>query len=295
MKISDLHPRRFFLDTWRELDVEAAAQRASVGAGQRTSDALVTVYVFTVVAISLTLQEYFGGPTTFFELVRFVDDPTAPIRHPDLYSLVAWMRPEGGGTLFAQLDRGGRLELWHLGYWASWRVLGFGVIPLLAAAVHPRIGLSGLGLTFDGFARHLWVYGVLFVPVLVAVIIVSFTEDFSTYYPFYTDAHRSLIDFAIWESFYVAQFLALELCFRGFMLQPLARSLGSAAIPAMMVPYVMIHYGKPLPECFAAIIAGMVLGTLAMRTRSIWAGFLIHVSVAVSMDLAAIWQTHWVD
>ncbi len=77
------------------------------------------------------------------------------------------------------------------------------------------------------------------------------------------------------------------------MIQPLRKIMGSTSIFAMMIPYVMIHFGKPLPECFAAIIAGVVLGTLAMRTRSIWAGFLIHVSVALAMDFTAIWQVHW--
>jgi len=67
--------------------------------------------------------------------------------------------------------------------------------------------------------------------------------------------------------------------------------MGSQAIFAMVVPYVMIHFGKPMPETFAAILAGIFLGTLAMKTRSIWAGFLIHVSVAVSMDVAALLQT----
>ena len=38
-------------------------------------------------------------------------------------------------------------------------------------------------------------------------------------------------------------------------------------------------------------IAGVVLGTLAMKTRSIWSGFLIHVSIAISMDVAALLQT----
>jgi membrane protease YdiL (CAAX protease family) len=60
---------------------------------------------------------------------------------------------------------------------------------------------------------------------------------------------------------------------------------------AMVVPYCMIHFGKPWAEALAAIIAGVVLGTLALKTRSIWSGFLIHVTVAVSMDLAALLQT----
>jgi membrane protease YdiL (CAAX protease family) len=53
----------------------------------------------------------------------------------------------------------------------------------------------------------------------------------------------------------------------------------------------MIHFGKPWMEVLAAVVAGIVLGTLAMKTRSIWNGFFIHVSVALSMDLAALLQT----
>ncbi len=66
--------------------------------------------------------------------------------------------------------------------------------------------------------------------------------------------------------------------------------MGSHAIWAMMVPYCMIHFGKPWPETVAAIVAGLALGTLALRYRSIWAGFLVHVSVAVSMDVASLIQ-----
>jgi hypothetical protein len=64
--------------------------------------------------------------------------------------------------------------------------------------------------------------------------------------------------------------------------------MGSSAIFVMIIPYCMIHYGKPMAETLGAIIAGTVLGTLAMRTRSIWGGVLIHVGVAVTMDLLAL-------
>ncbi len=51
----------------------------------------------------------------------------------------------------------------------------------------------------------------------------------------------------------------------------------------------MIHfYGKPFPETIGAIFAGIILGTLAMRTRSIWGGVLIHVGVAMTMDALAL-------
>ena len=37
-----------------------------------------------------------------------------------------------------------------------------------------------------------------------------------------------------------------------------------------------------------AVVAGLILGTLALRTKSIWAGVLIHISVALTMDLLAL-------
>ena len=50
----------------------------------------------------------------------------------------------------------------------------------------------------------------------------------------------------------------------------------------------MIHYGKPMPETLGAIGAGIILGTIAMRTKSIWGGMLIHIGVAMTMDVLAL-------
>jgi membrane protease YdiL (CAAX protease family) len=287
--------RWFFFDPWRELDAEAASYRSGEGAGLFTKDALLLAYIFAVVAISLVLQEYLGGEKAFYALLSFVDDPTSPILYPVPYAIAAAVfKPAGGGSAVLALVASEHWELWNLTYWATWRVIGLLVIPVFAVAAHPRLKFADTGLSARGFSRHVWLYGVLFVPVLIVVIIVSFTDEFSTYYPFYSEAHRSLFDFGVWEAFYFAQFLSLEYFFRGFMIQPLRRIMGSSSIFAMMIPYVMIHIGKPFIECFAAVIAGVVLGTLAIRTRSIWAGFLIHVSVAISMDVAAILQTHGV-
>jgi membrane protease YdiL (CAAX protease family) len=122
-------------------------------------------------------------------------------------------------------------------------------------------------------------------------VAVSFDPEFQRYYPFYRQSHRSWIELVAWELLYAAQFFSLEFFFRGYWLTATRRALGSQAIFAMVVPYVMIHFGKPFPETLGAIVAGIVLGTLAMRTGSIWSGFLIHVSVAVSMDAASLLQT----
>lgn len=72
--------------------------------------------------------------------------------------------------------------------------------------------------------------------------------------------------------------------FRGWWLGVLRKSFGSGAIFAMAVPYCMIHYGKPYLEACGAIIAGIALGSLSMKTKSIYQGFLVHITVAALMD-----------
>src|SRR6185436_16355444 len=79
-----------------------------------------------------------------------------------------------------------------------------------------------------------------------------------------------------------------EMFFRGFWLGALRRSFGSGAIFAMAVPYCMIHFQKPYLEVCGAIVAGIALGSLSMKTKSIYQGFLVHVTVAGLMDWLAL-------
>jgi membrane protease YdiL (CAAX protease family) len=53
----------------------------------------------------------------------------------------------------------------------------------------------------------------------------------------------------------------------------------------------MIHFAKPMPEEFAAIVAGLVLGYMALRSRSFVPGILLHVAVALTMDLLVLART----
>jgi len=163
------------------------------------------------------------------------------------------------------------------------------VVPALVVRLAWRESLREHGLETRGFLEHAWIYGLGYGVVLACVVFVAlYDRHFREYYPFYGHSFRSWSDFVGWEILYAAQFFSLEFFFRGFWLRAMKNALGSQAIFAMVVPYCMIHFGKPFLECLAAILAGVFLGTLSMKTRSIWSGFLIHVSVAVSMDVAAL-------
>ncbi len=181
-------------------------------------------------------------------------------------------------------------DLTSFGYWSLWRFVGYALVPGLTVALLLRERLREYGISFSGLLSHAWIYAVLFSIALPMIVLVSFTDEFRTYYPLYEHAGRSAFDFWTWEALYAIQFVSLEFFFRGFLLHALKRTMGAYSIFVMVVPYCMIHFGKPFLETIAAIVAGVVLGTLALKTRSIWCGVLIHVSVAISMDVAALVQ-----
>lgn len=260
----------FFRRTWADLDREAAEHRAVVAAAGTPDTRPMACLLIT--GLVLTLQEYWGGRPTYDSGVR-----------PLIEAAYA------GGQTWLELPKYD--ELYGYCWWVFARVVGYILVPLpLWKLLYPRDSLLDLGFRWRGFFAHLWIYGLCLAIVVPALLLVARNGDFGTYYPFYKSSSRSWFDFAAWEAIYFLQFLALEIFFRGWVVGALRRSLGSAAIFAMAVPYCMIHYGKPYLETVGAIVAGVVLGSLAMRTRSIYAGFLVHVSVALLMDLVALHQ-----
>jgi membrane protease YdiL (CAAX protease family) len=52
-----------------------------------------------------------------------------------------------------------------------------------------------------------------------------------------------------------------------------------------MIPFVILHNGKPISETIGAIFGGLALGVLAYRTNSIYYGVLTHVGVMNCIDL----------
>jgi len=248
--------RAISIDHLRAIDRDVQAERAP-GEGGVLSWKVVVILLVT--AVSLTLQQYYGDEDTYKRLF-----------------------PRGRGDY----DRW--WELKSFAWWSGWRVLGYIVMPIAAILCMPGERLRDYHVSARGFVKHLWIYVVLFALVLPAVYAASTTDRFRETYPFYRMANRSYTDLVLWEAVYAVQFVSLEFFFRGFLLRGLRRELGANAIFVALVPYCMIHYTKPLPETLGAIGAGLVLGTLAMRTRTIWGGVLIHIGVAATMDVLAL-------
>lgn len=256
----------FFFSHWRAIHADALG---SVPPVFRARSLLVLV----LAALSLSLMEYYGGSNFFRQELRDLGASKG--------EWAVWAR----GVI-----NGGYFDLYAFAYWSAWRFVGYVLLPLALILSMRGESLSDYGLSLRKAGSHTWVYVALFLAVFPAVFLASYEPGFQKTYPFYKLASRSTFDFLAFEALYALQFFSLEFFFRGFLLHALKRDLGAYAIFYMLVPYCMIHFGKPFAETVGAIGAGLILGTLSMRTRSIWGGVGIHVAVAVSMDTLALWQ-----
>ncbi|MGB9595281.1 MAG: type II CAAX prenyl endopeptidase Rce1 family protein [Candidatus Poribacteria bacterium] len=168
------------------------------------------------------------------------------------------------------------------------------ILYLIAPYIYIRLifneRLKDFGWTLKGIAKYKWLYIAIILVVLPLVVLVSFSKSFSEHYPLYQDAGNSLLSLILWELSYGLYFVIIEFFFRGFMVFSLAKYIGSLSIFVMDIPYVMIHFGKPTAETIGSIIAGITLGTLSLRTRSIFGGIIIHITIAYGMDIMALIQ-----
>lgn len=223
-------------------------------------------------ALGLTIIKYYGEPVFFSGVLENCGLKSA------------------GAKLRAWVDSG-NASLRHLSWWVGTMLFVYLFMPMLLIKLLFREKLSDYGWQMKGAFKDWWLYAAMLVIMLPLVIYFSSTASFQTRYPFYNPSHdASLTPFLIWEVMYFAQFVGLEFFFRGFMTLGLRNRFGFYSIFIMTIPYCMIHFGKPMPETFGAIAAGFVLGTLAMKSRSVFMGVLIHYSVAITMDLCALWR-----
>jgi uncharacterized protein len=231
------------------------------------------IIVLLVVSLSLTLHAYLNDHTWVALVLR------------------QWFGPAlASGFTACCASRDNALGM--LVYWALVNIASYLVLPLITIRWLLRRPLHEFGVRWQGaLASWRW-YLAMLALMLPTVWLASGTSGFLATYPFLKlpPGTPLLPAFLWWELLYFAQFFALEFFFRGFLLHGIAPHCGRFSVVIMMLPYCMLHFGKPLPETLAAIIAGLVLGALSLQSRSILLGALIHCSVALSMDLAALWR-----
>jgi membrane protease YdiL (CAAX protease family) len=88
-----------------------------------------------------------------------------------------------------------------------------------------------------------------------------------------------------WIGFFAIDMLVWEFFFRAFMLFGLEPALGELAIYVQMIPFVLLHFGKPEVETLSSIAGGILIGYVVRRCRSFWPAFFVHALIALTMYL----------
>ena len=127
-----------------------------------------------------------------------------------------------------------------------------------------------------------------FVLMLPLVLIASRSVSFQHKYPLCRLAATNGSIFLPYELAYGVYMLSWEFFFRGYMLFGLEERFGKYSVLIQMIPFTILHHGKPFAESLGAILAGILLGVIALETRSFIYGALLHWLVAVSMDVSVI-------
>lgn len=138
-------------------------------------------------------------------------------------------------------------------------------------------------------------YLTLFAIMVLLIGIASFFQDLQAYYPRYLKTRGPVLAVeggiselwlvAVYELAYGLDFISVELFYRGVLVMAFHRYLGSYTVLAMVPSYVFLHFGKPMTEALSSAIGGYILGIIALNSRNIWGGVLLHVGVAWLMEL----------
>jgi membrane protease YdiL (CAAX protease family) len=160
------------------------------------------------------------------------------------------------------------------------RVVLFGLLPLgilLGLREDPRRYGLGRGdvrraVLLGGFAT------LVTVPVIALIAAVPAMRDW--YGPSMTTVPGVLLT-------NVLDLVPTEFLLRGFLLFALLRAIGPFGVVVAVVPFVMIHIGKPDLEALSTLGGGLIFGWLNWRTGAIWASAAYHVAIQATVIVAA--------
>ena len=179
-------------------------------------------------------------------------------------------------------------DFYEFAFWFVGDFVALFVLPWLIIRLFLKEKLGNFGISL-GDAKTGLKLSVLFIIIMIpAVWIATSTEGFILTYPLLAKARDSWEIFIIFECGLLLYVFSWEFFFRGFMLFGLKEKFGYYAVLIQMIPFVILHDGKPSAETFGAILGGIALGILAYRTKSVFYCVIAHAAVLFSIDTISV-------
>jgi len=164
----------------------------------------------------------------------------------------------------------------------------FFLFPLVIIKLVFREKLKDYGFSL-GDKRYGLRFIIITIPLIVTPIMIlgAYMSQVRAEYPLSKLVQDKASVLLLYEFSYVLlYYVGWEFFFRGYMLFGLREKFGDTyAILLQVIPSSILHFNKPEPEFLGSIILGLVLGYLALRTRSILYPLIIHSYIGVSTDL----------
>jgi len=161
------------------------------------------------------------------------------------------------------------------------------IAPLILCWVGERWSPIHLGFGVREAGPEILIVLGLWAAMVPLVWLVHDLPAFEQVYPRLAEAKDDVRLYLVFEGLYLFKWIAWEFFFRGFMLFAFQKDFFQRSILISTIPFTLMHYGKPELEMASAMIAGLVLCFIALRSRSIWPGVLLHWLVASTMDFMA--------
>ncbi|MDQ3022530.1 MAG: hypothetical protein M3R36_18475 [Bacteroidota bacterium] len=206
------------------------------------------VYIFLSIAFITFLSLAFSSPNFYYE----------NFSRNRFFSRIYWFLADGGLMFF---------------------------LPLLSIKLVFKEKLLDYGFTLGDKKFGLITSGIFLLVMLVIIWIVSGSSSFASMYPLGgVKVKESFIIFFLYELCILVYMLGWEFFWRGYSLFGLKEKFGYYSVFIQMIPFFILHKGKPELELFASIFAGLILGVQALRSRSFIYSWILHWLVMFSID-----------
>lgn len=219
-----------------------------------------THLVLLLVTLIMLILEYFGWQGPFNQLIA-----------PSLKKSHSWRE----------------IKLYSQVYTTSSFWILFIIIPTIYLKVfNIQKKLKGISIPSLTEWRPYFLFGIIMLIVLSGI---CSSPNFYRFYPLYRP--ESALDCLRFELIYLPQFVAVEFFFRGPLLFFFHDKFQRFALVLMTLPYAIIHIHKPFPEAIGSIMAGLILGHFAIKSKSIWPGVILHMIVALGADFFGLFYS----
>ena len=161
--------------------------------------------------------------------------------------------------------------------WNAWfsSFLYYIILPVIVITVILRKNPLDFGLKLGN--PRIWGFYVIIMCLIAFPLLYAYRHS-PTFQSYYGIAQFNFINYFLVT---FVNIFAIEFLFRGFLLFGLREKWKEGSILIQMIPFVLIHLGKPELETLSTIITGIYFGYAAYRGKSFWPAFIMHMFINV--------------